>query len=662
MQRWIGLLAALLIGGCAATVNPTSAGAAVPATDTPPLIAGRLAAVEGDVRIWRGEENTSGSWDRAELNDVITAGVGLATDNGRAEVRVGPHAFRLGAGSSGGFSQLDFAVKAFDLERGALNVRLAAAQQGESVSVLIAGVQVDLAAPGRYRIDAIDGSPLNISVFEGHGNVRYGGNTVSVSRGKALIMTQSNMNFATAVSTELDAWAFARDERYQQLPSERYVSPYMTGYEELDAYGDWMADGAYGTVWVPRAVPVGWAPYRDGRWRWVAPWGWTWVDASPWGYAPFHYGRWVTVGGRWCWWPGRYVARPVWAPALVGFIGTGGASVSVGVGGPAVGWYPLAPWHPYRPYYRANNTYVTVINQTVIQRPPAGVPHDVTQRPGSTWVPQQRFHEPVAKVRLPARTAPVADLQPVAPPPRPVRTGPVTDDVRGGVPAGRVAPPHVRGAQGVAQTSPKFTTTEPQPIPGADGTISQPAPIRGPEPGVVAPAPAPRREVEAPRSKPRVQPELLPPYQQLQTPNPAEPARVPPAAPPTIRQPAVGSAPIAPRGVVAQPAPASPVAVAPVPRAAPPAHTPHTPPAPASPVAAAPVPRAAAPARTPHTPGAPANPVAAVPTHTPHTPPPAGQAPAQVPATSKQDVPTQASNASAPKPDIPRPKMNVMER
>ena len=126
MRRWISLMADLLLGGCAATVNPTIASASV--VDAPPLIAGRLSAADGDVRIWRAEEDGRGAWDRAELNDVVTGGVGIATDNGRAEVRVGPHAFRLGAGSSGGFSQLDFAGKVFNLERGVLNVRLAPAQ------------------------------------------------------------------------------------------------------------------------------------------------------------------------------------------------------------------------------------------------------------------------------------------------------------------------------------------------------------------------------------------------------------------------------------------------------------------------------------------------------------------------------------------------------
>jgi hypothetical protein len=614
MRRWISLMTALLVGGCAATVNPTLASASV--ADAPPLIAGRLSAAEGDVRIWRTEEDGRGAWDRAELNDVVSGGVGIATDNGRAEVRVGPHALRLGAGSTGGFSQLDFAGKVFNLERGVLNVRLAPAQQGEAVAVVVAGVQIDLAAPGRYRIDAIDGAPLTIAVFEGQSNVRYGTNSVAVGGGQALLMTQSNMSFGSAMTTELDAWAFERDERYRELQSARYVSPYMTGYEELDAHGDWIADGSYGTVWVPRAVPVGWAPYRFGRWRWVAPWGWTWVDAAPWGYAPFHYGRWVMVGGRWGWWPGSFVARPVWAPALVGFVGTGGTSVSIGFGGPVVGWYPLAPWHPYRPHYRTNTTYVTVINQTIIQRPPPGVPRDLTQRPGSTWVPQQRFHEPVAKVRIPAQTEKIADLQPMAPPPRPVRTAPISDDVRA-VPPGRVASPQGRGAWGVAQTTPKYSTAPPQPLPGANGTLNQPAPIRGTEPRATPPAPAPQPEVEVPRPKAHVPSEIVPPYQQLQKPFPAEPARVPPAAPPTVRQPPV-SGTVSPSRAVAAPAsqPSPVAAAAPAARTAPPGHTPRTPPAAAGPL----------------------------------------------PASAKQDAAAQGDDTPAPRPDVPRPKKNVMEK
>ncbi len=76
-------------------------------------------------------------------------------------------------------------------------------------------------------------------------------------------------------------------------------------------------------MWVPNGTPAGWAPYHYGHWVWVDPWGWTWVDDAPWGFAPFHYGRWAYVGGYWGWVPGPIAARPVYAPALVAWVGGG---------------------------------------------------------------------------------------------------------------------------------------------------------------------------------------------------------------------------------------------------------------------------------------------------------------------------------------------------
>lgn len=139
----------------------------------------------------------------------------------------------------------------------------------------------------------------------------------------------------------------------------------MVGYEELDAYGAWQTAPEYGAVWVPR-VEAGWAPYHDGRWVWRDPWGWTWIDAAPWGFAPFHYGRWAYWGNRWVWAPGRIVRRPVYAPALVAFVGGAhwGVSVGVGGGGGGVGWFPLAPNEPWVPGYRVSPTYVRNVNVT----------------------------------------------------------------------------------------------------------------------------------------------------------------------------------------------------------------------------------------------------------------------------------------------------------
>src|SRR5208283_4445506 len=95
------------------------------------------------------------------------------------------------------------------------------------------------------------------------------------------------------------AWCASRDAREEQLASVRYVPREMIGVEDLDANGSWIVTTGHGPVWAPQRVAPGWAPYKFGRWAWVAPWGWTWIDDAPWGFAPFHYGRWAFVDARW---------------------------------------------------------------------------------------------------------------------------------------------------------------------------------------------------------------------------------------------------------------------------------------------------------------------------------------------------------------------------
>ncbi len=123
--------------------------------------------------------------------------------------------------------------------------------------------------------------------------------------------------------------------------TQQYVPPAMTGGQDLGQSGDWSSDADYGTVWIPRGVAGNWAPYRYGHWAYVAPWGWTWIDDAKWGFAPFHYGRWARIHHRWCWMPGGYAARPVYAPALVSFLGNL-LGLNLG-GGPSVGSIPLGP-------------------------------------------------------------------------------------------------------------------------------------------------------------------------------------------------------------------------------------------------------------------------------------------------------------------------------
>jgi hypothetical protein len=245
---------------------------------------------------------------------------------------------------------------------------------------------------------------------------------------------------APPVADDFQAFVAGRDAAYDGRAATRYVSPEMTGVESLDAWGRWQQTAEYGTVWVP-AVDAGWAPYRYGRWAWIDPWGWTWVDAAPWGFAPFHYGRWALWGGRWAWVPGRYVARPVYAPALVAWSGGAPPAAGVRIGVGAVGWFPLAPHEAYVPPFTASATWVrnvnvthvtNVTNVTTVVAPTRYVFQD--DRRAATVVSGAVLarHEPVARLAgaavpphapaLPPHAQPVPPhpaTVPAAPPPAP---------------------------------------------------------------------------------------------------------------------------------------------------------------------------------------------------------------------------------------------------
>src|SRR5439155_14078321 len=105
---------------------------------------------------------------------------------------------------------------------------------------------------------------------------------------------------------------------------------------------------------------------RFGRWVWIDPWGWTWIDEAPWGFAPFHYGRWVYLSpGGWAWIPGQIVRRPVYAPALVAFVGGSGWQASLSFGTAPVAWFPLGPREPFVPAYSVSPAYVRGVNTSV---------------------------------------------------------------------------------------------------------------------------------------------------------------------------------------------------------------------------------------------------------------------------------------------------------
>ncbi|KQV43088.1 DUF6600 domain-containing protein [Duganella sp. Root336D2] len=323
----------------------------------PPARVGRVTVTEGRVTMLVNGEEEAGNL----MNWPVTSENHLTTASGaRAEFRVGSAAIRLDGDSDLEVQELDDERLVLRLNYGTAAVRLRDPAMLNEFEFLTPQARVTLAEPGSFRVDAERAPDTTvINVFAGNARVEGAGTMLTARTGKRVEVRGDDIFTALARRDDFDNWVAGRDRRDEGMVASRYVPADMTGYEDLDNYGNWVEDREYGTVWFPRAVSAGWAPYRDGRWVWISPWGWTWVDNSPWGYAPFHYGRWVVVGGRWCWTPGRVVGRSVWSPALVGWVGGNNWSVSFGSGrsGPAVGWYPLSPRDRYVPAYRMSSDF-----------------------------------------------------------------------------------------------------------------------------------------------------------------------------------------------------------------------------------------------------------------------------------------------------------------
>ena len=420
------------------------------AQSDPPSRVGRLSHLEGEVG-FKVDRNDQGG--AATLNWPVSSGAILDSGRqGRAEIWIGSTAYRINRDSEVEYPVVDDRRVDVRLSGGSLAVTVLDRDQADDVDVMTPDGNVRFLTPGRYRINVYtDRSELLVQA--GRATFDNGRRTLPVAAGQMAVLSSDGGERLEAARAYdgFDQWVAQRENATLGDTARRHVSPHMTGYQDLDAYGDWRSTSDYGTVWYPHGVASDWAPYRQGRWAWVAPWGWTWIDQAPWGFAPFHYGRWALIAGRWGWVPGRLVARPVYAPALVGWVGNPGWNVSFSFGSaPAVGWFPLAPREVYVPAYRYSPTYVRqvnitqVTNVTHIERvvrgaPPAYLHHTSPQ--AVTVVPTRQMQEgrPISssEIRHPERRdldrAPLARQAPsaqwVAPAPAAVRPH---DGERGG--------------------------------------------------------------------------------------------------------------------------------------------------------------------------------------------------------------------------------------
>ena len=517
------------------------------AEEEPPTRVGRVSFISGTLAFYQSGET---DWSAAKVNLPAATGGWFATDpQSRAEIRIGPDTIDIAEDSELNITDLRDRAMQLGIEHGRFNLHLRELGERASAEIDVPRGGVWLLQPGIYDIEtgAAD-SPTRITAFDGSVRFVGGGVDVTIKAGDTLMLSGRDTLSAAVERAVPDAfakWCRSRDYNENRLASPHRVSPAMTGFEELDAYGSWNTVPDYGTVWYPNSLPAEWAPYRDGHWVWIEPWGWNWVDAEPWGFAPCHYGRWTRINDRWGWVPGNFVPQPVYAPALVAFIAAPGIAAPAPVDiGPAVGWFPLAPGEVYWPSYTRNPTYIENVNIANVSAtkitnitkivaaersadpPPQVASQQFVNRSAATVVPMRVMAASTAVAPAALTVRPQALQQAsisVRPPQvRPATAGPIRPAAP--APTPNAAAPH-------AQAAHVPPTQETAPVPGhrpAPPNFSQLAPAPGGGRAPAAPAQQPAQTTPAAPAPNSQQPSPV-----AQRPAPAMPAAPAPSHPPS---------------------------------------------------------------------------------------------------------------------------------
>jgi len=325
----------------------------------PPTRVARISYLDGSVSIQPGGE---GDWGSASLNRPMTIGDKLWLDkDSRAELQTGVVSIHLGSMTALSFLNLDQNITQMRLAEGSINFRVREIREGDVYEVDTPNLAFTITQAGAFRLDVNEnGDSTGVTVIRGEGQVTASGKTYDLQPGQRGVFDGTDNVQSTIAQAPpadgLDQWANDRDLRDQDSISAQYVPPDMPGTADLDDNGTWNEEPDYGHVWYPSDVPDDWAPYSDGYWSYIGPWGWTWVDYEPWGFAPFHYGRWSYIGGRWGWCPGPIIGPAIYGPAFVGFVGGGFGF------GLDVGWFPLGFGEPFNPWFNCGPSYIERVN------------------------------------------------------------------------------------------------------------------------------------------------------------------------------------------------------------------------------------------------------------------------------------------------------------
>lgn len=341
----------------AQTINlPEGGQVVVDDEQTPDVTArvGRISLLSGTAKV---RHAGSEEWEVVVLNLPVVEGDEIVTDaDSRLEIQFDKHKhLRLAGDSYLKVVGLNDEGIALSLPLGTLSVRITSYDKDKAYFEIDAPkTTIAVQDEGTYRVDSgkLGDTEVRVSVTNGGSARVYSDSAGFVLKNgrSARIFTEgmnvgeSEMADASRFYDDFDTWADERDaviaQRLRNAHYDKYYDNDIYGADDLNDNGEWIYTRNYGYVWRPyRTVTSHWAdwsPYRYGHWRWIPPYGWTWINDEPWGWATYHHGRWFFDDGFWYWSPYGYYrpARSWWYPALV----------VINVFNNNVCWYPL-PYH-----------------------------------------------------------------------------------------------------------------------------------------------------------------------------------------------------------------------------------------------------------------------------------------------------------------------------
>lgn len=320
----------------------------------------RISYLKGDAQVLRAG---STEWEDAAPNLPLVEGDELTTSAGaRLEIQFDSYTYlRMDESSNLKIVTLRDEGIALSLPQGTIGFRLNEFDINKAYFEVDApGSTVAAQLSGAYRIDA--GQPgdneIRVNVADSGEARIYSkdlGFLLKDGRSARIVINGANSGESNISGSDLYAdnfgeWMLERDDAVSRLVQTadygKYYDRDIYGAEDLNNNGEWIYTRDYGYVWRPyssaTSAYTAWSPYRYGQWRWIPPYGWTWINDEPWGWATYHYGRWFYDNGYWYWSPyGAYrYSRSWWSPALVVITGYGGS----------ICWYPLPYGYSYYNY------------------------------------------------------------------------------------------------------------------------------------------------------------------------------------------------------------------------------------------------------------------------------------------------------------------------